>query len=162
VTYEQEPETWRVWIKQRTRWVRGNNYVAFKFLKEIRRFKQKFLAFELLYLLSLYYVFFVAIVSSDLLFLVGLLNLVVITLAGPFTLVWIVAFFRLLFEILLALSYDREDTFGNVLLGAVMYFTYCQFWIYIVGKAIYLDLLKKEKRTWVKTVRFDVTPHPSE
>src|SRR5262249_22135224 len=60
LTFEQEPETWRVWIKQRTRWVRGNNYVAFKFLKEITAFKQKFLAFELLYLLSLYYVFLVA------------------------------------------------------------------------------------------------------
>src|SRR6266850_233530 len=28
VTYEQEPESWSAWIKQRTRWVRGNNYVG--------------------------------------------------------------------------------------------------------------------------------------
>ena len=39
-----------------------------------------------------------------------------------------------------------------------MYFTYCQFWIYIVGKALYLDVIKREKRTWVKTIRFDVEP----
>ena len=158
ITYEQEPETWSAWINQRTRWVRGNNYVAMKFLKEIPAFKNKFLAIELLYLLSLYYVFLVAIVSSDVLFLLGVFNVVVISLPGPYTAVWLVAIFLFVLEILLALSYDREDTPGNIALTSMMYFTYCQFWIYIVGKAIYLDVIKKEKRTWVKTVRFDVGP----
>jgi cellulose synthase/poly-beta-1,6-N-acetylglucosamine synthase-like glycosyltransferase len=161
VTFEQEPEEWGVWIKQRTRWVRGNNYVGTKFLKEIPAFKNKFLAFELLYLLSLYYVFLVAIVSSDVLFLLGFFNVVMITLPGPYTTVWAIALFLFLLEILLALSYDREDKFSNILLTILMYFTYCQFWIYIVGKAIYLDVIKREKRTWVKTVRFDVGPNPS-
>ena len=71
VTYEQEPEAWNVWIKQRTRWVQGNNYVGKKFLKEIPSFKNKFLVIELLYVFSLYYIFLVALVSSDLLFLLG-------------------------------------------------------------------------------------------
>jgi len=61
-----------------------------------------------------------------------------------------------LMEILLALSYDREDKPSNILLTILMYFTYCQLWLYIVGRAIYLDVIKKEKRTWVKTERFDV------
>lgn len=156
ITYEQEPETWSAWIKQRTRWVRGNNYVATKFLKEVPAFKNKFLAFELLYLMSLYYVFLVAIVSSDLLFVLGLFGVVTISLPGPYTAVWVVAIILFILEILLALSYDREDTSGNILLTFLMYFTYCQLWIYIVGKALYLDLIKKEKRIWVKTVRFDV------
>ncbi|MFI5251296.1 MAG: glycosyltransferase [Bacteroidota bacterium] len=156
ITYEQEPESWRVWIKQRTRWVRGNNYVGLKFLHEIRSFKNKFLGIELLYLLSLYYVFFVAIIISDALFLLGAFNVVLITLPGPFTTVWIVALILYMLEILLALSYDREDTMQNIFLTALMYFTYCQFWIYIVGKAIYLDVIKREKRTWVKTVRFKI------
>ncbi len=158
VTFEQEPEEWGVWIKQRMRWVRGNNYVGWKFLKEIPRFKNKFLAFELMYLLSLYYVFLVAIVSSDVLFLLGVFNVVMITLPGPYTAVWIVALFLFLLEILLALSYDHEDKVSNIFLTILMYFTYCQFWMYIVGRALYLDVIKREKRTWVKTVRFDVTP----
>lgn len=158
VTYEQEPESWRVWIQQRTRWVRGNNYVGWKFLREIPKFKNKFLAFELLYLLSLYYVFLVAIVSSDVLFFLGLFNIVMITLPGPYTTVWIVALILFLLEILLTLAYDHEDKLSNILLTMVMYFTYCQFWMYIVAKAIYLDVVKREKRTWVKTVRFDVEP----
>jgi len=156
VTYEQEPEAWGTWIKQRTRWVRGNNYVARKFLREIRSFKNKFMAIELLYLLSLYYVFFVAIVISDILFVLGVFDVIVIVLPGPYTAVWIVAVFLFLLEIILALSYDREDTFVNLILTALMYLTYCQFWLYIVGRAIYLDVIKKEKHTWVKTVRFDV------
>ncbi len=158
VTWEQEPETWSVWIRQRTRWVRGNNYVATKFLKEIPSFKRKFLAFELLYLLSLYYVFLVAIVSSDVLFILGMFDLLVIVLPGPYTAVWVLALFLFLLEILLALSYDREDTIANIFLTILMYFSYCQFWIYIVGKAIYLDVIKKEKRTWDKTIRFDRNP----
>ncbi len=162
VTYEQEPESWAVWIRQRTRWVRGNNYVGTKFLKSWRSFKNKFVAFELLYLLSLYYIFLVAIVSSDVLFLLGLFHVVIISLPGPYTAVWILALFLFFLEILLALSYDREDTVSNILLTALMYFTYCQFWIYIVGKAIYLDVIKKEKRTWDKTIRFDVQPGQSE
>lgn len=158
VTYEQEPEAWTTWIKQRTRWVRGNNYVATKFIKELPKFKSKVLAVELLYLLSLYYVFLVAIISSDTLFLLGIFNVIVITLPGPYTAVWVLAIVLFVLEMLLALSYDREDTLPNIFLTLVMYITYCQFWVYIVGRSIYLDFIKKEKRTWVKTVRFDVEP----
>lgn len=78
ITWEQEPESWKVWIGQRTRWVRGNNYVVAKFFKEIPFFKSKRMAIEILYFLSLYYVFLVAIVLSDILFILGVLDLIVI------------------------------------------------------------------------------------
>ena len=158
VTYEQEPETWSVWFKQRTRWVRGNNYVATKFLRQIPRFHRKALAIEVLYLLSLYYVFFVAIVVSDLLFLASLLGLVAIPLPGPYTAVWLLAFLLFIMEILLALSYDREDSLAKIGLIVLAYFTYCQLWIVVVARALWLDLVRREKRTWVKTVRFDRRP----
>ena len=158
VTHEQEPETWAVWFKQRTRWVRGNNYVATKFIRQIPRFRSKALAVEVLYLLSLYYVFFVAIVASDLLFLAGLLRLVAIPLPGPYTAVWALAFLLFIMEILLALSYDREDSPAKIGLIVLAYFTYCQLWIVVVARALWLDLVKREKRTWVKTVRFDRSP----
>jgi hypothetical protein len=63
-------------------------------------------------------------------------------------------------EILLALSYDHEDNLKQIGLIILMYFTYCQLWIYVVGKALYLDLIRREKRTWVKTVRFETEPQP--
>jgi cellulose synthase/poly-beta-1,6-N-acetylglucosamine synthase-like glycosyltransferase len=156
VTYEQEPQEWRVWLRQRMRWVRGNNYVVSKFFREIPKFKSKRLAFDLLYTLSLYYVFFAAILISDLLFVISALNLVSIALPGPYTLVWIFAFFLFILEIFLAISFDSEDSLKSIGLILVMYFTYCQFWIYVVLKAVYLEYVKKEKRIWDKTVRFDV------
>jgi len=161
VTHEQEPETWKVWFRQRTRWVRGNNYVAGKFVRQIPRFKRKALAVEVLYLLSLYYVFFVAIVASDLLFLASVFRVIAIPLPGPYTAVWVLAFLLFIMEILLALSYDREDSFGKIGLVVLAYFTYCQLWIVVVARALWLDVVKRERQTWVKTVRFDRQPPKS-
>jgi cellulose synthase/poly-beta-1,6-N-acetylglucosamine synthase-like glycosyltransferase len=156
ITYEQEPQQWGIWIKQRMRWVRGNNYVVKKFWKEIPRFKSKRMAFDLLYTLSLYYIFFVAVVFSDLLFLVSLFQLVAISLPGPYTFVWVTSLILFLFELFLSISYDGEDTLTNLAIIILMYFTYSQLWIYVVIKSVYQDFIKKEKRIWDKTVRFDV------
>lgn len=161
ITYEQEPQDWHVWIKQRLRWVRGNNYVISKFLTHIPKFKNKRLAFDILYTLSLYYVFFFAIIVSDLLFLLSVTNLVSISLPGPYTYVWLMAFILFIFEITLAISYDDEDGFKKIGIIFLMYFTYCQLWIYIVFKAAYSEYIKKEKRVWDKTVRFDAVPKGS-
>lgn len=158
VTYEQEPEEWKVWIRQRMRWVRGNNYVVGKFLKEIPRFKNRRLAFDLLYTLALYYIFFAAILISDVLFVVSALHVVSISLPGPYTAVWVLAVVLFLAEILVTLSYDREDTLQNLGLSLLMYFSYCQLWIYVVVKALWSDYVRKEKRVWAKTERFNVKP----
>jgi Glycosyltransferases, probably involved in cell wall biogenesis len=158
ITYEQEPETWKVWIKQRVRWVRGNNYVIAKFVKLIPHFKNKRIRFDLLYTLALYYIFFVAIIISDLLFVLSLLSLISIPLPGPYSVVWIMAFILFIFEIMLAISFDKEDNPKNLGLILIMYFSYCQLWIFIMLRAFYLDKIKKEGHVWDKTVRFDVQP----
>jgi cellulose synthase/poly-beta-1,6-N-acetylglucosamine synthase-like glycosyltransferase len=161
ITEEQEPQSWKVWLRQRTRWVRGNNYVIGKFFTHIPKFRNKRLAFDLLYTLLLYYVFFVAILISDVLFVISALNLVSISLPGPYTVVWAMAFILFIAEIYLAIAFDKEDRVKNIGLIVLMYFTYCQFWIYLVLKAFYLDYIKKEKRTWDKTVRFDLQARPA-
>ena len=162
ITYEQEPETWKVWIKQRVRWVRGNNYVITKFFKLIPHFKNKRIRFDLLYTLALYYIFFFAIIISDVLFVLSLLSIISIPLPGPYSVVWIMAFILFLFEIMLAISFDREDNPKNLGLILIMYFTYCQLWIFIMLRAFYLDKIKKEGHVWDKTVRFDVPPKAAE
>lgn len=162
ITYEQEPESWKVWIKQRVRWVRGNNYVIAKFAKLIPHFKNKRMRFDLLYTLALYYIFFAAIIISDILFVLSMLSLISIPLPGPYSVVWLTAFVLFIFEIMLAISFDREDNIKNLGLILIMYFTYCQLWIFIMFKAFYLDKIKKEGHIWDKTVRFDVHPKPSD
>ena len=155
ITYEQEPQKWDVWIRQRMRWVLGNNYVVKKFWKEIPHFKSKRLAFDLLYTLSLYYIFFFAVVFSDILFIVSLFQVVAISLPGPYTFVWVTSLILFIFEIFLSISYDDEDNFKNLAIVVLMYFSYCQLWIYVVIKAAYHDYIKKEKHIWDKTIRFD-------
>ena len=156
ITYEQEPESWKVWIKQRVRWVRGNNYVIAKFFKLIPHFKNKKIRFDLLYTLALYYVFFVAIIISDILFFLSLFGFISIPLPGPYSIVWVTAFVLFIFEIMLAVSFDREDNPKNLFLIMLMYFTYCQLWIVVMLKAFWLENIKKEKHHWDKTVRFQV------
>ena len=158
VTWEQEPESWAVWMRQRTRWVQGNNYVARKFFKQRSSIRSRKLRLEIAYSLALYYVFFIAILVSDALFILAATNTVAITLPGPYSLVWGVAVVLFFAEILLALSYDGEDSFGATLVIALMYLTYCQLWIIVVMRAFYLDKIKRRKHTWAKTVRF--TPAP--
>lgn len=155
ITYEQEPQKWGVWIRQRMRWVRGNNYVVKKFWKEIPHFKSKRLAFDLLYTLSLYYIFFIAVVFSDILFIVSLFQVVAISLPGPYTFVWVTSLILFIFEIFLSISYDNEDNLKNLIIIVLMYFSYCQLWIYVVIKSAYQDYIKKEKHIWEKTIRFD-------
>ncbi len=154
VTFEQEPETWSVWIRQRTRWVRGNNYVSKKFLGQWKALRSRRLRFEVFNAVALYYIFFVAIVISDLLFILAATGVIAIPLPGPYTLVWIMAVVLFYAEIMLALSYDHEDSFIAFLLIGAMYLVYSQLWLVVVAKALYMDVIRKEGMTWAKTVRF--------
>jgi cellulose synthase/poly-beta-1,6-N-acetylglucosamine synthase-like glycosyltransferase len=164
VTWEQEPEKLKVWIKQRTRWVRGNNYVMRKFAGTALKFHNKHLSLEFLYLFGLYYLFLASIVSSHLIFLLSGLGVISIGLPGPYTAVWLSAFFLYLVEVFFVLSYEHEDRPVNIFVTAFMYFTYCQLWIYVVFKSLFLDLTGKRMGVWDKTVRFktdDKTRTPS-
>jgi cellulose synthase/poly-beta-1,6-N-acetylglucosamine synthase-like glycosyltransferase len=157
VTWEQEPRTLKTWLRQRTRWVRGNNYVLRKFAWQLFQFKPRLIGFELLYSISLYYVFFFAILLSDLLFLLCVLDLIFIPVLGPYNQVWIVAVLLFEMEILLALSREKgEDTPLNMLLTFFMYFTYCQLWVVVVLKGFYDDFIVKREMKWAKTERFVV------
>ena len=76
------------------------------------------------------------------------------------TLVWIMAVVLFFAEIMLALSYDREDTPLALLLIGVMYLTYCQLWLVVVGLAFYKDVIRKESMSWAKTTRFKIEDAP--
>jgi cellulose synthase/poly-beta-1,6-N-acetylglucosamine synthase-like glycosyltransferase len=162
VTWEQEPEKWRTWIRQRTRWVRGNNYVLRKLLGQSLLFKNGLLSLEFIYLFGLYYLFLGAIVVSHLLFLLCGLGILSVSLTGPYTGVWVSAFLMYLLEIILVLSFEDEDSPLNILITALMYFTYCQMWIYVVFRAFYLDITRKRLGVWDKTERFPQVTVPAE
>jgi cellulose synthase/poly-beta-1,6-N-acetylglucosamine synthase-like glycosyltransferase len=154
ITWEQEPERVSVWLKQRERWVRGNNYVLKKVFFDFMNFKNKTIGLEFLIFTSMYYIFFFAMVFSDIFFVLGLLNIINIRIQGPFLEVWIVAYMLFVSEIVLTLSREpNEDSAKNIFYVILMYFTYCQLWIIVVFSAFIKDFIKREKTLWYKTER---------
>jgi len=154
ITREQEPDSIRVWLKQRERWVRGNNYVTGKILKDFWSFKNKVIGLEFLVFGLMYYVFFIATILSDIFFILGLFNIVTVRIQGPFLEVWIAAYMLFVSEIVLTLSREPgEDGILNIFYVIMMYFTYCQLWLIVVSSAFIKDFIKKEKAVWYKTER---------
>jgi cellulose synthase/poly-beta-1,6-N-acetylglucosamine synthase-like glycosyltransferase len=154
ITWEQEPEKLSTWIRQRVRWVRGNNYVIRKFAPSIVRLKSRFLVLEFVYLFALYYIFLAAVVLSHLFFILSGLGIVALDVPGPYFGVWMSAFLLFALEIVVVLSYEGEDSWKNVIYTFLMYFTYCQLWLFVVFRALMLDLRRKRVGVWDKTERF--------
>jgi cellulose synthase/poly-beta-1,6-N-acetylglucosamine synthase-like glycosyltransferase len=156
VTWEQEPETLRVWFKQRVRWARGNNYVLEKHIGRIFKIRPRIVGMELFYTMAVYYLFFLAILLSDLLFFLAVSGWISIPVPGPYQEVWYFAFGLFTLELIIALSREREDTPVNIVLIILSYFTYCQLWIAVVLKGVYDDFVLRREHKWDKTQRFEV------
>ena len=156
VTWEQEPENLRVWFKQRVRWARGNNYVLEKHVARIFKIKPRVVGMELFHTMAVYYLFFMAILLSDLLFVLAVLGWISIPVPGPYREVWFFAFGLFTLELIIALSREREDTPFNIGLIVLSYFTYCQLWIAVVLKGFYDDFVLRREHKWDKTQRFEV------
>jgi cellulose synthase/poly-beta-1,6-N-acetylglucosamine synthase-like glycosyltransferase len=154
VTWEQEPETLRIWFKQRTRWARGNNYVLEKYFTRVFKIRPRVVGVELFYTMAVYYIFFVAILLSDVLFVTSWLGITSILVPGPYSEVWLFAYILFVLELVIALSREKEDSPLNILLILLSYFTYCQLWILVVLKGAWDDFVLKREHVWVKTPRF--------
>lgn len=158
VTWEQEPETINVWIKQRTRWVKGNIYVLVKYIKNIFKGKQNRVLFDILYFFSVYFLFLTSVVVSDILFILGIFNLVEINIPFNFFIIWILSYILFILQVSITLSMEKgEGSLFNILLVALMYFTYSQMWLFVAIKGMigYLgDVINKREAKWYKTERF--------
>jgi cellulose synthase/poly-beta-1,6-N-acetylglucosamine synthase-like glycosyltransferase len=157
-TWEQEPERLSTWVRQRTRWSRGNNYILATYGKKIFKTRPNITSVELLNLFYLYYFFIFAILFSDIIFLLSLFGLVHIRVVGPYSILWGLAFLLYALEVLIALSYEREDSASNLFLAILAYFSYTKLWVFVVLKSLFQDYVRKSSRTWDKTERFDIEP----
>lgn len=155
VTWEQEPQQLKVFIKQRTRWAQGMSYIIKKFLKQAHKMKSKRILIDLAYMFVLYYVFFAALIVSDVIAILSVTGVINLGLIGPFHFIWFLAAMLFIVELLLAISFEEEESFSNILLCFLMYVTYCQLWIIIVVRGMYLDMRQKGT-VWDKTVRYDL------
>lgn len=160
VTWEQEPEIFRVWWKQRTRWARGNQYVVLKFARKIFSLRQKRIMFDIFYFFFTYFLFFFGVIMSNLIFVVNLFIDLNLSVGNIAIVLWIIAFLLFLTEVMITLSIERNQlTWRNILYVLAMYFTYSQMWIVLVLNSLFLEIkrvIKKEDHKWYKTERFSV------
>jgi cellulose synthase/poly-beta-1,6-N-acetylglucosamine synthase-like glycosyltransferase len=162
VTWEPEPQHWGVWLRQRLRWARGGTYVVRKFLPRLRRLRRRELVLEVLHLLTIYHVFFLLVLLSDLIFLAGLIaGIAVGPIHSPLLILWVLAFTIFVLQLAIGLAIEGENTPLNLLVATAMYFTYCQLWIYVCAKAHWLDVVRQERLSWEKTVRVPLAARPS-
>lgn len=155
-TWEQEPEKLNTWIRQRTRWARGNNYILSRYGKHLFRPKLKPILIELLNFFYLYYFFIFAILFSDILFVLSFFKAVHIRVLGPYKELWALAFLLFLLEILIALSYEKEDSLISFGVSILAYLVYTKLWIFVVLRSLVEEYFIRKKRIWMKTERFDV------
>ena len=158
ITYEQEPETLKVWIKQRSRWVNGNFYVLFKNIFNLKNIKSPKVAVDILYFFITYVLFLSAVVLSDIFFILGLFTGITLNVPSGFYLIWIVSYIIFIFQVAITLSIEKgEVSLRNVLLVGMMYFSYCQLWLVASLRGLFIfakEMISGKGSKWYKTERF--------
>ncbi len=158
VTWEQEPQTLKVWFKQRTRWVKGNIYVIIKNLPLLFDPKAKKIRFDLLYFLSIYFLLLTSLIISDTVLLLYAVGWAHTTLAGFSNLLWFLAILLFVLGTYVTISTEKgELNLSNLGIIVMMYFTYSKMWMAVAAYGLYkycTDVLFHRETKWYKTERF--------
>ncbi|WP_088008520.1 glycosyltransferase family 2 protein [Indiicoccus explosivorum] len=155
-TWEQEPETMKTFIKQRTRWLNGNLYLLEK------SFQDRSAWFGRTFMLSLQhvvtYLFFVLLlVVSDIFFIAGITGIGLPLVGAPLEMLWFMTYIVYVCQLLSSLVIDRNLTVKNVLLVLVMYFTYAQIFLFLLFRSVTMYTISRARKktiVWDKTQRF--------
>ncbi|MDR9855022.1 glycosyltransferase [Paenibacillus sp. VCA1] len=158
VTWEQEPQTLKVWFKQRTRWAKGNIYVIVKNIPLLFDRSAKRIHFDLLYFLSIYFLLLTSLIMSDVLLVFYALGLVHTTIAGLSSFLWLLAVILFVTGTFITLITEKgEMRLSNLLIIMLMYISYCQLWMVVAAYGLYnyiKDLIFKREVKWYKTERY--------
>ncbi|GGA33262.1 glycosyltransferase family 2 protein [Paenibacillus physcomitrellae] len=158
VTWEQEPQSLKVWFKQRTRWAKGNVYVIVKNLPLLFNRSARTVRFDILYFLSIYFLLVTSLLTSDILLVLNTIGYVHTTLASLSTFLWLLAILLFVVGTYVTLTTEKgEMSFSNVGVIMLMYITYCQLWMLVAANGLYnyfKDLIFKREVKWYKTERF--------
>lgn len=158
VTWEQEPQTLKVWFKQRSRWAKGNVYVVVKNFKHIFTRKGGTSRFDVLYYVMIYFFFLSSVIISDGLLILGLSQTIKLNIIGYSLILWIMAYLVFDLSIFIAISTEKgELNLNNCITILIMYFTYCKLWGIVAALGFYnfiKDIIFKREVKWYKTERF--------
>ncbi|KQY79966.1 glycosyl transferase [Paenibacillus sp. Root52] len=170
--YQQEPEKLSVYMKQRERWAKGNYQVVLdNFLNLFNRTNWRSKVLLLYYAIS-YFWFMIAIIVSDIIFIVNLVFQIIGLFKPEFNapfqfsgdvyvylvIAWALMYYIYVLQINLALASDiGQSNIRNFIYACLSYFTYAQLFILISIKASYsltMDKIRKRESKWYKTQRF--------
>ncbi len=158
VTWEQEPQTIKVWFKQRTRWAKGNIYVIVKNIPLLFERSASRVRFDILYFLSIYFLLLTSLVVSDLLLILNALGYVHTTLEGFSSFLWLLAITLFIVGTYITLTTEKgEMRLSNIWVIMLMYVSYCQMWMVVAAYGMYTylkDLVLKREAKWYKTERY--------
>ena len=158
VTWEQEPQTLKVWFQQRTRWVKGNIYVIIKNIPLLKNTASGKVRFDIYYMLTTYFLLLTSLIISDVLFIGNALGWIHSTLAGFSMILWSMAIILFIIGTFVTITPEKgEMTTTNFFYVFIMYFTYSKLWTIVAayGLVEYLkDALFKRESQWYKTERF--------
>jgi cellulose synthase/poly-beta-1,6-N-acetylglucosamine synthase-like glycosyltransferase len=158
VTWEQEPQTVKVWFKQRTRWAKGNIYVIVKNIPLLFDRKAAKIRFDILYYISIYFLLLISLVTSDILLILHAMGYVHTTIAGLSSFLWLLAIVLFVVGIFVTLTTEKgEMSLSNLWIILLMYVSYCQLWMVVAAYGLYnylKDVIFKREAKWYKTERY--------
>lgn len=159
VTWEQEPQTLRIWFKQRTRWAKGNIYVILKNFPLLFKRSARRIHFDLLYFISIYFLLLSSLITSDILLILNALGYVHTTVAGLSTFLWLLAILLFIIGTFVTIITEKgEFRLSNLWIILLMYISYCQLWMVVAAYGLYTylkDLVFKREIKWYKTERYE-------
>jgi len=166
VTWEQEPQLFRTWFKQRTRWAKGNIYVIKENFKYVFDKSAGIIRLDVIYNAAVYFLMLSALIFSDIIFLLGLLGFAHVTLGGFSTLLWIMAIILFVLNILITLALEKNEfNIQSAFLILLMLFTYAKLWVFVTLNAMIQtlsDAIFNRETKWYKTDRVDETSGKSQ
>lgn len=158
VTWEQEPQTLKVWFKQRTRWVKGNIYVIVKNFPLLFNRSAKKVRFDIVYFLSIYLLLLSSLILSDSILIMNALGYVETTIASFSSFLWLLAIVLFIVGTFITLVTEKgEMRLSNLWIIMLMYLTYCQLWMVVAAYGLFQyvkDIILKRETKWYKTERF--------
>lgn len=159
VTWEQEPQTFDVWFRQRTRWVKGNVYVIVKNFKLLWNPKAKRIRFDLLYFTSVYFFLLSSLIISDITFILSVAGYITVHAPSFSNTLWLLAVILYVSSVFLTITTEKgELRLSNLWIIMLMYIIYTQMWLIVAAKGLYLyvkeQILHIETTKWYKTQRY--------
>ncbi|MGM0897897.1 MAG: glycosyltransferase [Bacillota bacterium] len=155
-TWEQEPETLKAFMKQRTRWLTGNLYLLEKSLKDWSHWQGRTFVLSMQHLFT-YLIFVLMLLISDVFFILSISGVDIPIIGAPLMMLWFMTYIVYTAQLLSAVVVDRNVSLTNVLFVLIMYFTYAQLFILLLILSITKytwSKLRKKTIAWDKTQRF--------